>query len=86
MTAFRSSGAIAANRSTVPCSSARITEPDSSALPSKCSYSDPEATPAAAALNELTDVDDRDPIAGTPWPKHNPARIERISASEEVAA
>jgi hypothetical protein len=29
---------------------------------------------------------DRDPIAGTPWLKHNPARIERISAAEEVAA
>jgi formate dehydrogenase len=38
------------------------------------------------ALNELTDVADRDPIAGTPWHKHIPARIERIGAPQEVAA
>ena len=37
------------------------------------------------ALNELTDVADRDPIAGTPWHKHVPVRIERLSVPIEVA-
>ena len=32
------------------------------------------------AVNELTDVNDRDPIAGTPWHKHVPVRIARSSA------
>ena len=31
------------------------------------------------APNELTDTADRDPIAGTPWHKSVPARLERIS-------
>ena len=31
------------------------------------------------APNELTDAADRDPIAGTPWHKSVPARLERIS-------
>ena len=30
------------------------------------------------SLNELTDTDSRDVIAGTPWHKHVPLRIERI--------
>jgi formate dehydrogenase len=38
------------------------------------------------ALNELTDVADRDPIAGTPWHKHIPARIERVLTGKAVAA
>jgi len=37
------------------------------------------------ALNELTDIADRDPIAGTPWHKHVPARIERVGVPVEVA-
>jgi anaerobic selenocysteine-containing dehydrogenase len=37
------------------------------------------------AVNELTDVKDRDPIAGTPWHKHVPVRIERLAA-QRVAA
>ena len=37
------------------------------------------------ALNELTDVADRDPIAGTPWHKHVAARIERAAVPVEVA-
>jgi anaerobic selenocysteine-containing dehydrogenase len=36
------------------------------------------------AVNELTDVRDRDPIAGTPWHKHVRVRIDRVS--EQVAA
>ena len=31
------------------------------------------------AVNELTDVNERDPIAGTPWHKHVPVRIERAA-------
>ncbi len=38
------------------------------------------------AVNELTDVKDRDPIAGTPWHKHVPVRIERLSAGVSAAA
>jgi anaerobic selenocysteine-containing dehydrogenase len=34
------------------------------------------------ALNELTNTTDRDPIAGTPWHKRVPARIERIGGLE----
>jgi anaerobic selenocysteine-containing dehydrogenase len=36
------------------------------------------------ALNELTDVADRDPIAGTPWHKHVAARVERVVVPVEV--
>ena len=36
------------------------------------------------ALNELTSVDDRDPIAGTPWHKHVAARVERVDAAAEI--
>jgi len=38
------------------------------------------------AVNELTDVKDRDPIAGTPWHKHVPVRIERLGARISAAA
>ena len=31
------------------------------------------------AVNELTSVEDRDWLAGTPWHKHVPARIEAIA-------
>lgn len=33
----------------------------------------------AVAPNELTSGADRDPIAGTPWHKHVPARVERVA-------
>jgi hypothetical protein len=32
------------------------------------------------AVNELTDVDDRDPFAGTPWHKHVAVRLERVAS------
>ena len=38
---------------------------------------DPEVV--GVAPNELTTTDWRDPIAGTPWHKHVPARIERVA-------
>jgi anaerobic selenocysteine-containing dehydrogenase len=37
------------------------------------------------AVNELTDVKDRDPIAGTPWHKHVPVRIERLEQQRAAA-
>jgi anaerobic selenocysteine-containing dehydrogenase len=37
------------------------------------------------AVNELTDVKDRDPIAGTPWHKHVPVRIERLAQQRAAA-
>ena len=37
------------------------------------------------AVNEFTDVRDRDPFAGTPWHKHVPVKIERLQ-TQRVAA
>ena len=39
---------------------------------------EPELT--GVAPNELTTTDWRDPIAGTPWHKHVPARLEVVEA------
>ena len=41
---------------------------------------------AGAAPNELTDVAARDFLAGTPWHKHVPARLERCAASAAETA
>ena len=38
---------------------------------------EPELT--GVAPNELTSSEWRDPIAGTPWHKHVPARLESVS-------
>jgi anaerobic selenocysteine-containing dehydrogenase len=40
----------------------------------------PDDAPTGVAPNELTSSDHRDPIAGTPYHKHVPARLEPISA------
>jgi anaerobic selenocysteine-containing dehydrogenase len=37
------------------------------------------------AVNELTNVHDRDPFAETPWHKHVPVQIERL-ATQRIAA
>jgi anaerobic selenocysteine-containing dehydrogenase len=37
------------------------------------------------AVNELTNVKDRDPFAGTPWHKHVPVRIERLEPQRAAA-
>ena len=37
------------------------------------------------AVNELTNVNDRDPIAGTPWHKHVAVRIERLVPQRSAA-
>ena len=38
------------------------------------------------AVNELTDVNDRDPIAGTPWHKHVRVHLERVGHRIQAAA
>jgi hypothetical protein len=38
----------------------------------------PGETPVGIGPNELTSSDHRDPIAGTPYHKHVPARLERV--------
>jgi anaerobic selenocysteine-containing dehydrogenase len=40
----------------------------------------PDSEPVGVAPNELTSFDHRDPIAGTPYHKHVPARLERLPA------
>ena len=40
----------------------------------------PGAPTVGVAPNDLTSSDHRDPIAGTPYHKHVPARLERIPA------
>jgi anaerobic selenocysteine-containing dehydrogenase len=40
----------------------------------------PGDTPAGISPNDLTSSDHRDPIAGTPYHKHVPARLEPLSA------
>ena len=44
-------------------------------------YPDADGRPAlhGVALNELTASEDRDWVAGTPWHKHVPARIEAVA-------
>jgi anaerobic selenocysteine-containing dehydrogenase len=39
----------------------------------------PDAARVGVAPNELTSSDHRDPIAGTPYHKHVPARLEPIA-------
>ncbi len=40
----------------------------------------PGERPVGVAPNELTSSDHRDPIAGTPYHKHVPARLEPLPA------
>ncbi|WP_246257078.1 molybdopterin-dependent oxidoreductase [Amycolatopsis anabasis] len=42
---------------------------------------DGEPVATGVALNELTSLLRRDPIAGTPWHKHVPARVEPLAAT-----
>jgi anaerobic selenocysteine-containing dehydrogenase len=44
------------------------------------------AVVTGAAPNELTASEDRDWIAGTPWHKHVPARLERVDAAAIASA
>ena len=55
------------------------------ALPNGLGLSYPTASGDVAtgvAPNELTASRDRDPFVGTPWHKHVPARVERVSAQD----
>src|SRR5258705_9648164 len=38
------------------------------------------STKTGVAPNDLTSGEDRDWLAGTPWHKHTPARVERVEA------
>ncbi|MBW2426456.1 MAG: molybdopterin oxidoreductase family protein, partial [Deltaproteobacteria bacterium] len=52
-------------------------QPGHVSLPNGTGLAHPEAgTIGGIAPNELTSAGDRDPIAGTPWHKSTPARIE----------
>lgn len=46
-------------------------------LPNGLGVAHPDGTPGVAP-NELTSLHHRDPIAGTPWHKYVPARLERV--------
>ncbi len=47
---------------------------------------DGTAVRQGVSLNELTDTASRDPFAGTPWHKHVPVQIVRVSAPQAAAA
>ncbi|MGH9273398.1 MAG: molybdopterin dinucleotide binding domain-containing protein, partial [Acidimicrobiales bacterium] len=47
---------------------------------------DGAAVVTGAAPNELTASEDRDWIAGTPWHKHVPARLERVESALDAPA
>ena len=49
------------------------------ALPNGLGLGYPGSGTTGVALNELTSVEDRDPFVGTPWHKHVPARVERVT-------
>ena len=38
-----------------------------------------EEEQTGVSVNELTDLDDRDPFVGTPWHKHVRARLEPVT-------
>jgi hypothetical protein len=45
-------------------------------------YPDEQGDPVLTGVpaNDLTSLEWRDPLAGTPWHKHVPARIEPVAA------
>ena len=49
-------------------------------LPNGSGVTYPGSEAPGVAPNELTNADDRDWLAGTPWHKHIPARVEAIQA------
>ena len=59
-----------------------IMQPGHVSLPNGLGLSYPDADGTSVvygvAPNELTSLEDRDAIAGTPWHKHVPARIEAL--------
>jgi anaerobic selenocysteine-containing dehydrogenase len=69
---------------TAPVEVNEIMQPGHVSLPNGLGLDYPDEGGAAvvtgAAPNELTASEDRDWIAGTPWHKHVPARLERVGA------
>jgi anaerobic selenocysteine-containing dehydrogenase len=57
-------------------------QPGHIALPNALGVDFPDASgelsPTAVSPNELTRSEDRDWVAGTPWHKHTPARVEAL--------
>ncbi len=75
-------------RITTPTGTAQVTvevstmmRPGHVSLPNGYGVGEPGADPAVAGVapNELTSVGHRDPIAGTPYHKHVPARLEPVA-------
>src|SRR5262249_14436051 len=55
-------------------------QPGHISLPNGLGVDHPDHGIAGIAPNELTSVHHRDWLAGTPWHKHVPARLERLSS------
>lgn len=53
-------------------------QPGHLSLPNGYGLADPDLPTTGVAPNELTGLDRRDPIAGTPWHKNVPARVEAL--------
>ena len=53
-------------------------QPGHVSLPNGLGLDFPDAEKIGVAPNELTRSEDRDWLAGTPWHKHTPARVEAL--------
>ena len=53
-------------------------QPGHISLPNGYGLSHPGEDAVGVAPNELTGIDRRDPVAGTPWHKNVPARVEAL--------
>lgn len=71
----------------VPVEVTDTMRPGHVSLPNGLGTDHPDAGRTGLAVNELTGNVLRDPVAGTPWHKHVPARVEAVAgAAEPVAA
>lgn len=61
---------------TAPVEISDMMQPGHVSLPNGYGLARPGGEPVGVAPNELTGLDRRDPIAGTPWHKNVPARVE----------
>jgi formate dehydrogenase len=55
-------------------------QPGHASLPNGYGLTASDVPAAGVAPNDLTSSDWRDEIAGTPWHKHVPARVEAVQA------